>query len=96
MRRARSLPRPTVPILLRFPEASRARPVATPGRPSPPCRAGRERELGDRGRFHRDAVAGRGRHLIPAADHAHRVDEVLMQMIDVLDHPTSSLVPTRR
>src|SRR4029453_2691278 len=43
---------------------------------------------GDRGRFHRDAVAGCGRHLIPAADHAHRVDEVLVQVIDVLDHPT--------
>ena len=30
VRRARSLPHPTVPILLGFPEASRARPVATP------------------------------------------------------------------
>src|SRR3954453_18594250 len=52
-----------------------------------PSRSVRESELGERLRTDLDAVAGRRRHLVAAADDADRVDEVLVQVVDELAYP---------
>ena len=54
----------------------------------PPLLAVGEAEPGERLRPHLGAVAGRRRHDVAGVADDDRVEEVLVEVVDVLDHPT--------